>query len=112
MTNSPSNDDANCDDLVVPRTDREAFGALFDRYFPIIWRYCRRRNLDASTADDVAGEVFLQVARALRRFPGSTELDFRRWVYRIATNAVHAYQRQTAAGQIKAPGSRTDSPRT
>ncbi len=85
------------DDLVVrAKTDRDAFGELFDRYFPIIWRYCRRRQFDASTADDLASEVFLQVARAMRGFSGSTELDFRRWVYRIATNTINAHARKGA----------------
>ena len=59
-------------------------------------RHCRRRLLNEAAADDVSSEVFLQVARAIRRFPGSTEEDFRRWVYRIATNAINAYRRQAA----------------
>jgi RNA polymerase sigma-70 factor (ECF subfamily) len=103
MTSHPRNDDEMAggepaaDDLVVrAKSEREAFGALYDRFFPVVHRYCRRRLLNEATADDVASDVFLQVAPAIHRFPGTTEEDFRRWVYRIATNAINAYQRQAA----------------
>lgn len=88
-------DETAADDLVVQaKSDREALGQLYDRYFPAIHRYCGRRLFDDATADDISSEVFLQVARTMRRFPGTTDEDFRRWVYRIATNAVNAHLRQ------------------
>jgi RNA polymerase sigma-70 factor (ECF subfamily) len=83
------------DELVVrAKIDREALGQLYDRHFPAIHGYCSRRLFDDAAADDVSSEVFLQVARTMRRFPGTTDEDFRRWVYRIATNAINAYLRQ------------------
>jgi RNA polymerase sigma-70 factor (ECF subfamily) len=95
MTKLFRNDEAATDDLVVrSKTEREAFGALYDRFFPLVHRYCHRRLFDAATAEDVSSEVFLHVARTIRRFPGTTEEDFRRWVYRIATNAINAHLRQ------------------
>jgi RNA polymerase sigma-70 factor (ECF subfamily) len=103
MTSHPRNDDEMAggvpagDKLVVrAKGDREAFGALYDRFLPVVHRYCRRRLLNEAAADDVASDVFLQVARAIHRFPGTTEEDFRRWIYRIATNAINAYRRQAA----------------
>ena len=51
---------------------------------------------DESVADDVSSEVFLQAARNIRGFPGKTEQDFRRWLYRIATNALNAHLRHSA----------------
>jgi RNA polymerase sigma-70 factor (ECF subfamily) len=96
MSDPPCNDEHDAPDLVVrAKHDRAAFGLLYDRFFPLVHRYCRRR-LDDATADDVTAEVFLQVARAIRRFPGTSEDDFRRWVYRIATNAIAAQWRQRA----------------
>lgn len=84
------------DDLVVrARTDRAAFGALFDRYYPRVVRYCLRRLPDRAGAEDVTSEVFLRVASHLGEFSGRTESDFRRWLFRIATNAVNAHLRQT-----------------
>lgn len=87
MSIPPTNDETDCDQLVEQaKTQREAFAALYDRYFPRIHRYCQRRLLDCAMADDLSSEVFLNIAQSIRRFPGTTETDFRRWAYRIATS--------------------------
>jgi RNA polymerase sigma-70 factor (ECF subfamily) len=84
------------DDLVVrARSDREAFGRLYDAYYDRILRYCLRRLYPRAVAEDVCGDVFLFVARHIRSFRGTVELDFQRWVYRIATTEVHAHLRRT-----------------
>jgi RNA polymerase sigma-70 factor (ECF subfamily) len=81
------------------RTDRAAFAALYDRYYPWIVKYCVRRLFDRATAEDVTSEVFLKVASSVRTFPGATESDFRRWLFRIAINAVNAHLRSTLRRQ-------------
>ncbi len=58
-------------------------------------RYCWRRLGERDVAEDVTSEVFLQVASHLPGFPGRTASDFRRWLFRIATNAVNAQLRQS-----------------
>jgi RNA polymerase sigma-70 factor, ECF subfamily len=84
------------DDLVVrARTDREAFGQLYDAHYPAIFRYCFRRLFVRAVAEDVTSDVFLGVASKMPRFTGATEQDFRRWLFRIATNEINAYLRQT-----------------
>jgi RNA polymerase sigma-70 factor (ECF subfamily) len=60
-----------------------------------VFRYCLRRLFARAVAEDVTGDVFLRVAGHIRSFPGTTEEDFRRWVYRVATNEVNAYVRRT-----------------
>jgi RNA polymerase sigma-70 factor (ECF subfamily) len=86
----------NDDDLVVrARSDHSALAALYDRYYPRIWRYCLRRLFLRERAEDVTSEVFLHVAAHLPSFAGTTEADFRRWLFRIASNAVSAQLRQT-----------------
>ncbi|HEY2253131.1 MAG TPA: RNA polymerase sigma factor [Planctomycetaceae bacterium] len=88
------------DELVVrARTDRTAFGLLYDRFYPHVARYCRRRLFDRTIAEDVVSDVFLQVASHIRGFTGRTETDFRRWLFRIATNAVSAHLRQSLRRQ-------------
>lgn len=88
------------DDLVVrAKTEQTAFGCLFDRYYPRVLGYCLRRLQDRAEAEDVTSEVFLKVASHLRGFPGRREADFRRWLFRIATNAVHAHLRQLSRRQ-------------
>jgi len=95
MSIPPTNDETDCDQLVEQaKTQREAFAVLYDRYFPRIHRYCQRRLLDCATADDLSSEVFLNIAQSIRHFPGTTETDFRRWAYRIATNVINAHFRK------------------
>jgi RNA polymerase sigma-70 factor (ECF subfamily) len=88
------------DELVVrARSDRAAFAALYDRYYPRILRYCVRRLFIREAAEDATSEVFLQVATHMPTFAGTTETDFRRWLFRIAGNAVSAQLRQTRRRQ-------------
>lgn len=84
------------DDELVHRakTDRAAFGALFDRYYGRIARYCLRRLPNREIAEDVTSDVFLQMASHIGAFAGQTETDFRCWLFRIATNAIAAHRRQ------------------
>src|SRR3989304_3134515 len=83
-------------DLVVRAcTDRDAFGRLYDAYYPRIFRYCMRRLFVRTLVEDVTADVFLSVASKMRAFGGTTEEDFRRWLYRIASNAINAHIRQT-----------------
>ena len=81
--------------VIRARTDREAFGRLYDLYYPEVFRYCLRRLFVRAVAEDVTSEVFLRVATHMRGFGGTTEEDFRRWLYRVATNEVNAHVRRT-----------------
>lgn len=81
------------------KTDRAAFAALYDRLYPDVARYCRRRLFDRAAAEDVTSEVFLKVAAHFADFRGTTESDFRLWLFRIATNAVNEHLRQSLRRQ-------------
>jgi RNA polymerase sigma-70 factor (ECF subfamily) len=80
--------------VVRARTDREAFGQLYDACYPGVFRYCFRRLFVRAVAEDVTSDVFLRVASKMPQFNGTTEEGFRRWVFRIATNEINAYVRQ------------------
>jgi DNA-directed RNA polymerase specialized sigma24 family protein len=41
-------------------------------------------------AEDVTSEVFLEVSAHFAGIPGSSAEDFRRWVFRIATDEFNA----------------------
>lgn len=84
------------DDLVIAaKTDRLAFGRLFDEFYPLIFAYCLRRLVLRAVAEDVTSDVFLRVAGKLHDFTGTTTEDFRRWLFRIATNQINAHLRQS-----------------
>lgn len=91
----PSPDDSVNDLVCSAKTDREAFGRLFDQFYSLIFAYCSRRLVVRAAAEDVTSEVFLKVARNIPQFPGTSTTDFRRWLFRIATNEINAHLRQS-----------------
>lgn len=92
----PIVDSASADQLVVrSRTQREAFGELYDLTYPPVFRYCLRRTANRGFAEEVSSAVFLSVAEKIKGFGGSTYVDFRRWVFTIATNEINAHYRKS-----------------
>ncbi len=75
--------------------DREIFVGYYDRTYPALLRYCLRRVFIHAVAEDVVADVFLQAMRQFRSFPFADEVEFRRWVFRVASNAINALIRQT-----------------
>jgi RNA polymerase sigma-70 factor (ECF subfamily) len=76
------------DDDVLARlrnNDRDAWETFYDSVAGELRGYARR--MGARDADDVVGEVMVQVVRDLPRF-GGTSAELRPWVYRIARNRV------------------------
>ena len=93
-------EDRILDELVVrARSERDAFGQLYDQIYPPVFRYCIRRTADRSLAEDIVSTVFLNVTKKLATFPGDTYLDFRRWVFVIATNELNANYRKSERRQ-------------
>ncbi|MEI8383193.1 MAG: RNA polymerase sigma factor [Planctomycetota bacterium] len=90
-----SNDRSEADELVIrARTDREAFSALYEHYYPEVARYCLRRLFVRAVAEDILSIVFLKVVAHLPAFTGTTDSEFRRWLFRIATNEINSTLRQ------------------
>jgi len=71
----------------------EAFAKLYRRHYDAIFRYCAHRLFDRHLAEDVTSTVFLTAVKNFRRFKGA-EIQFRNWLYRIATNAVNLHLRK------------------
>lgn len=61
--------------------DADGLASLWEAYQPSLLRYLR--GLGCHSPDDVASQVWLDVARSLRRFDGD-EGDFRKWLFTIA----------------------------
>jgi RNA polymerase sigma-70 factor (ECF subfamily) len=70
-----------------------ALTELFRAYQPMLLRYLRSQ--EPRVADDLAGEVWLAVARGLRGFDDD-ELGFRRWLFTIARRRVIEHRRKVA----------------
>ncbi len=86
--------------------DEAAFASLYAQYQRPITGYLRRLVGNNEIAEDLAQETFLKAYRALGRT--NDELNFRAWLYRIATNnALSDHRRQRIFQWIPfLPGSR------
>jgi RNA polymerase sigma-70 factor (ECF subfamily) len=85
------------DDLVLrARTQADALGRLYELYYEPIFRFCVHRLFIKEVAEDVTSTVFLEVARGIREFQGTTKQDFTNWLYAIAANQANAYMRKTS----------------
>ena len=65
--------------------DREAFGALVEKYRDNVYRLAYRMCGNAYDADEAAQEAFVAAWRALPNFRGDAK--FSTWLYRLTTNA-------------------------
>lgn len=75
--------------------DEPALVAIFDTYYPAIYRYIYQRVRDEATAEDLAAEVFTRMLErmAVGKGPGH---HLRGWLYRVASNLVVDHSRRSA----------------
>jgi len=73
--------------------DEAALGELYDLYAPRIYAYVYRRVSNPHLAEDLTGDVFVRVIKAIQseRF---WHTSFQAWLYRIAHNLVVDYYRR------------------
>ena len=75
------------------KSNPEAFGALFDKYYDDIFRYVFHRTGDRDLANDITSDTFHIALEKLWRFKWMN-LPFSAWLYRIATNEVNGFYRK------------------
>lgn len=75
--------------------DAKAWSDFVDVYSPLIYNYCRLRELQSSDAADVTQEVLLRVAKAIRNFEyDRTKGLFRDWLARIVLNEIRRFAKK------------------
>ncbi len=79
-------------------SDPDAFARLYLQHYDAVFHYCVRRLFDRHCAEDVTSTVFFKVMHHLNAFDG-TEISFKHWLFRIATNAVNDYLRDVKRRQ-------------
>jgi RNA polymerase sigma-70 factor (TIGR02952 family) len=67
--------------------DVEAFGALYDRYLELVYRYVYYRVGAHALAEDITSETFLRALRRMNAFTWQGK-DFGAWLVTIARNLV------------------------
>ncbi len=93
--------------------DTAAWREFDSRYGELVLRYCRRRGLQHSDAEDVRQMVMLKVSKALRDFKYDPQRGrFRGFLWRIVRNENLRYvtRPNTAPNRVDTHGSRTAEP--
>lgn len=81
------------------RGSQDALTALYEHYFPRVYRYVAARLGGGEDAEDVTEEIFLRIITNLGTFSWRG-LPFGAWVFRIARNEVVSHVRkQKSRGQ-------------
>ena len=75
--------------------DAAAWDELYRLHYGAIQRYALFRLADATAADDIAAEVFLEAVRGIGKYR-YRGIAFRAWLYRIAHNLTADFRRRAA----------------
>jgi RNA polymerase sigma-70 factor (ECF subfamily) len=67
--------------------DRAQFGAVYEKYFEVVYAYVARRVRDRAATEDLTSEVFRKALAHLPRFKW-TGAPFGAWLLRIAANLI------------------------
>jgi RNA polymerase sigma factor (sigma-70 family) len=92
---------AHLDSALIKRAqqgDSDAFAALFHKHKMRIYSLCFRMTNNATEAEDLAQDAFLQVFRKLASFRGDSALST--WLHRIAVNTVLMHFRRKVPGGV------------
>lgn len=83
------------------KTDKEAFGQLYERYVERIYNYVYYRIGNVADAEDLTAKIFV---RAMQHIPHYQDqgVPFSAWLYRIAHNLVANWHRDRSRRQIVA----------
>ncbi len=81
------------------RLDPQVIGAVYDRYFPAVYRFVSYRLNDEALAEDIASEVFLRLLEAGKKNRGP-ETNLKSWLLTTASHIINdhlrrVYRRQT-----------------
>ena len=74
------------DAQLAARGDMQAFEMIYRRYHPRVFSLCLRMTKNATQAEDLAQEVFVQLFRKINTFRG--ESSFSTWLHRLTVNQV------------------------
>lgn len=73
--------------------DSQAIGAVYDQFFPEVYRYVRYRINDDALAEDIASDVFVRLLEASRKGRGP-ESSLKGWLIATASNVVNDHLRR------------------
>lgn len=72
----------------------QVIGAIFDKYYPDVYRYVRYRLSDESAAEDIASDVFVRLLEASQNRRGP-QTNLKAWLLGTASHIVMDHMRRT-----------------
>ena len=75
------------------RLDSQSIGAIYDQYFPEVYRYVRYRIDDDAAAEDIASDVFVRLLEASQKRQGP-QTSLKGWLIATASHAVNDHLRR------------------
>lgn len=73
--------------------DSQAVGAVYDQFFPEVYRYVRYRINDDAIAEDIASDVFVRLLEASQKRQGP-RTSLKGWLIATASNVVNDHLRR------------------
>jgi RNA polymerase sigma-70 factor, ECF subfamily len=73
--------------------DSQVIGAVYDQYFPEVYRYVRYRVSDDAVAEDIASDVFVRLLEATQKRQGP-QTSLKGWLIATASNVVNDHLRR------------------
>ena len=75
------------------KLDPQTIGAIYDQYFPEVYRYVRYRINDDLVAEDIASDVFVRLLEAFKKRQGP-QTNLKGWLIATASNAANDHLRR------------------
>ena len=91
--------DREWEDIQAALKDVAAFRPLYDKYYEQIFRFVYRRTSDEALSADLCSQVFLKAMQKIHTYTFKG-VPFSAWLYRIASNEVTQYYRNSQKNRI------------
>jgi RNA polymerase sigma-70 factor (ECF subfamily) len=75
------------------RLDPQVISSIFDRFFPIVFKYVRYRVNDIAQSEDIASDVFVRLLEAVKNRKGP-DSNIKAWLLGTASHAVNDHHRK------------------
>lgn len=91
-------------DRVRDWSDHPAWAEFYERYDPMLRRWCVRFGLDADTSDEVCQRIWVELMARMRTFRYDPSRGFRKWLWRLFRSRAIDLLRHLNATQVPSFG--------
>lgn len=79
--------------IQAAKTDPEAFGKLYDLYYPRVLNFFLRRTGEVELAADLTADTFYAALRRRKNFQPRHNNSFSAWIFKISNNLLNRHYR-------------------